>query len=314
LSELVQLHTSVVEPEEIDSLGHVNVRHYIGRMAAANATLLQRVGIVAGPGETLRRVDTYSRFHREQFANATLDTAGGLIEGEGIDRSHAVAAYYEIRNRESGDLAATFITVTQCLDYASQQARALPIEHRDRAQTISIPRHGLPRSLRLTPPREVTLDEIAPFIRDDAATGMMSGRREGVVAPEHCDEHGRLREDVELMFVVHRARDSDEVPVMGPPIMRDDAGRRFSWAMMETRSVVRSLPMAGDRLVSLGADVAVGDKWRQSRRWTFDLRTGALLGMNDTLGLCIDLDARSAITIPADMRAEIERNCLPQFA
>jgi hypothetical protein len=177
-----------------------------------------------------------------------------------------------------------------------------------------IPRHGLPRSLRLNPPAEIALDEITPFIRDDAATGMMSGRREGVVAREHCDEHGRLREDVELMFVVHRPRDGADVPAMGPPVMRDGAGRRFSWAMMETRSVVRSLPMAGDRLVSLGADVGVGDKWRQSRRWTFDRRTGALLGVNDTLGLCIDLDARSAITIPADMRGEIERNCLPQFA
>ena len=313
MSELVQLHTSVVAPEEIDSLGHVNVRHYIGRMAAANTLLLQRVGITASPGETLRRVDTYSRFHREQFANATLDTAGGLIEGEGVDRSRSVAAYFEIRNRANGELAATFITMTQCLDYASQRARDLPVEGPGPSTTVMIPRHGVPRSLRLKPPAEVTLDEITPFIRDDA-TGMMSGRREGVVAPEHCDARGRLREDVELMFVVHRPRDGGDVPVMGPPVLRDETGRRFSWAMMETRSVVRSLPKAGDQLVSLGADVAVGDKWRQSRRWTFDRHTGVLLGMNDTLGLCIDLDARIAITIPASVRAEIERNCLPQFA
>jgi acyl-CoA thioester hydrolase len=313
LSELTELHQSVVQPDEIDSLGHVNVRHYIARMASANAALLARIGIVAGADESLRRVDTYSRFHREQFSGATLVTSGGLIAGEGIDRSRAVAAYFEVRNHAGGELAATFIVTTECLETATQATRPL-LAPTVIEQPVSMPRHGLPRSLRLTPPPVIALDEIAPFVRDDTATGMMSGRREGVVTPELCDAGGRLREDVELMFIVHRPTAGDDARTMGPPVLRDDSGRRYSWAMMETRSVIRMLPAAGDGLVSLGADVGVGDKWRQSRRWTFDRDTGTLLAINDTLGLCIDLDARSAMPIPGAVRAEIERNCLPRFA
>ena len=83
---------------------------------------------------------------------------------------------------------------------------------------------------------------------------------------------------------------------------------------METRSVVWHRPMAGETVVSLGADVAVGDKWRQSRRWMFEQSSGKLLGISDSLGLCIDLDARRSIPIPQDVREATLKNLLPQFA
>ena len=64
----------------------------------------------------------------------------------------------------------------------------------------------------------------------------------------------------------------------------------------------------------MGADVAFGDKWRQSRRWMFVKDSGLLLGVSDSVGVCIDLDARRAISIPADMREAIQANLHPEFA
>jgi hypothetical protein len=135
-----------------------------------------------------------------------------------------------------------------------------------------------------------------------------------VVHADDCDTDGRLREEVDLMFVLHRPTTGEKNEPGGPPVMRDSEGRRYSWAMIETRSVVWHRPMAGEIVLSIGADIANGEKWRQSRRWMFAEKTGLLLGISDSVGLCIDLDARRSIPMPLDVIEAIERSSLPQFA
>ena len=76
------LHESTVLPEEIDSLGHMNVRYYMARMEAANRRLIEQLG-AEGPATAnamLWRSDTYTRFRREQFEGATLHTRGGVLD------------------------------------------------------------------------------------------------------------------------------------------------------------------------------------------------------------------------------------------
>ena len=75
------LHTSRVLPQEIDGLGHMNVRYYLARMETANRTLIDGLHLDAEALGTdfLRRVDTYTRFKREQFEGATLHTLGAVI-------------------------------------------------------------------------------------------------------------------------------------------------------------------------------------------------------------------------------------------
>ena len=74
-SDLQIRQHSTVTADEIDSLGHMNVRYYVARMERANAELLK--GLVE-PGALergmLSRVDTYTRFQREQFEGAKLVT------------------------------------------------------------------------------------------------------------------------------------------------------------------------------------------------------------------------------------------------
>ena len=65
-----QLDQSPVGPEEIDSLGHLNVRFYLARVDRANRVLLNALGLGASVLETrlavLRRMDTYCKFRRER--------------------------------------------------------------------------------------------------------------------------------------------------------------------------------------------------------------------------------------------------------
>lgn len=312
MADLTPISESTVVDSEIDSLGHMNVRYYVTRADAANRELLRRHGVQAGNGQVLRRVDTFNRFHREQFSGARLQTHAGFVAHEGAD-SNSVNTFVEIRNMESGDVAASFVLSSSLIDVASQQPVSLPAM--SGVELIEPPEYGKPRTLSLKAPSQVELSTLEAVVPEEPTPGMMSGRRENTVHAEDCDENGRLGEEIDLMFVLHRPDPDEKEPqVMGPPLLRDDQGRRYSWAMMETRSVVWHRPFSGDRIVSIGADIAFGDKWRQSRRWMFVKDSGLLLGVSDSVGLCIDLDARKAINMPEDVRIATEKNCLPQFA
>lgn len=315
MTELKVLHESTVQPDEIDSLGHMNVRYYMTRVDQANRAMLAEMGVQEGSGRAIRRLDTYTRFHREQFAGATLHTLGGLIAVEGADDLREVNGYFEIRNPDNNQVAASFILRSCVIDIASQQVLEISANRANVGNfSATVPEYGMPRSLSLNEPGQVPLEELEAVIGEDSTPGMMSGRLENVVHSEDCDKDGRLREEVDLMFVLHRPAPGDESKTGGPPIMRDSEGRRYSWAMIETRSVVWHRPMAGETVLSIGADIANGEKWRQSRRWMFAKESGLLLGIIDSVGLCIDLDARKSIPMPADVIEAIERNSLPQFA
>ena len=317
MTELRVLHESTVQPEEIDALGHMNVRYYMTRVDQANRSMLAEMGIQEEPGKAIRRLDTYTRFHREQFAGATLHTLGGLIAVAGSDESREVNGYFEIRNPDNNQVAASFILRSCLIDVSSQQVldiTANSVNNDTSEYRVLVPEHGMPRSLSLNDPARISLEELEAVVGDDPTPGMMSGRRKNVVHADDCDSDGRLREEVDLMFVLHRPTTGDENELGGPPVMRDSEGRRYSWAMIETRNVVWHRPMAGEIVLSIGADIANGEKWRQSRRWMFAEETGLLLGISDSVGLCIDLDARRSIPMPFDVIEAIERSSLPQFA
>lgn len=299
---------------EIDSLGHMNVRYYVDRVARANRALLAQVGIgkPVFRGAIVRRFDTYCRFRREQFAGAHLQVAGGVLDAA----PGQVRCYFEIRNPAKDEIAASFVTGTRLIDPDGQQVVPLPEEvvAACDAFQVPLPEHGQPRSLSLAAPRsDVSMAELIERVPADPGAGMMSGRRDVVVLAEDCDEQGWLREDVDVMFMMHRVQVQQNAGTFGPPVLRTDEGHRFSWAMIETRNVVLGRPRAGDNLVSIGADVAFGERWRQSRRWAFVESSGELVSLHDTVGIALDLDARRSIPIPAGIRADLERTVLPDL-
>lgn len=290
----------------------MNVRFYIERAAGAHAALLDQLGIKAAENQQLRRFDTHNRFHREQFAGANLNTFGGLVTTENPD---SITGYYEIRNIDKNEVAATFIITSQLIDTLSGNPQEIPLPDPEltKAFAVDIPEHGRPRSLTLNPPRKPSLEEIEPLIPDSELLGGMSGRREGIIIEEDCDESGRLGQDRDLVHVVFRPQPGEEMKEMGPPHLRDEQGRLYSWAMMEIRSIIYTRPKLGESIVSLSTDVDFGEKWRHSRRWIFSRESGELLGISDQTGVCMDLDARRAIPIPDEVRHVIEANCLRDY-
>ena len=306
------LHESVVLPSEIDALGHLNVRHYLARMDRGIRTLLERQDITVAGSTVARRVDTYSRFRREQFEGAKLHTQGGTL---GLTEN-GLQCYVEIQNSESGDVAASFIATIALVDVETQRPLPFPsaLEATASEFAVEVPRYGRPRSLTLTPPRTdvdaETLDELVP---ETGATGMMSGKRQAIVLAEDVDENGWLREDIDVMFLPFIRQVEAGGPPPGPPVFESKDGRRIGIAMMETRNLRYRQPREGDELRYFGADIAITEKSRHSRRWAF-AANGQLLGISDSVGVCIDLDARRAVDMPEDLRETAEANLLPHLA
>lgn len=313
MSELKLLQESVVSEAEIDSLGHMNVRFYVLRASQAHFALLEELGIKTGPGQSWRRTDTYNRFHREQFAGANLGVLGGLISVEGSD---GISGYYEIRNLDSNDTAATFVITSHVIESETEEIVTIepPTASQFAAFQVEVPELSRPKTLSLLPPKRVSLEEISALVPEDSKPFSMNGRRRGLVLPEDCGASGRLKEDTDPMSILFRPQPGEDLKNMGPPVQRDEHDRRYSFAMMEIRSLSWHRPVSGDTILSFSADVQYGEKWRHTRRWMFSENSGELLGIGDHAAVCMDLDARRAIPIPARVREDMDRACLPDLA
>ncbi len=308
------LHESTVLPTEIDTLGHMNVRYYIERMDKANRVLLERMGVDTSSREglRLRRNDTYMRFLREQFEGAKLHAVGGMLE---LNES-GMRSFVEIRNAEDGTVAASFVANTQLIDVAEQ--RPMPFQGNpvdDGSSRIEIPAHGQPRTLSLGAMNtDVTADDLDERLPETGENAMVSGKHVLTIRPDEVDGSGWFRDDLELMFLPFiRKAESGDIP-QGPPVVKTADGRRVGWAVMEQRNVRYAQPREGEQVRFFAGELAVNEKSRHSRRWAFSASTGQVLGINDSVGVCLDLDARRAIPWPDEVREQIERYLVPDLA
>ncbi len=308
--------TAEVKPEEIDGLGHMNVRFYMERAQRANRLLLAELGVGAdegeAPGVRATPADTYVRYQREQFQGQLLSVNGGVLEATPT----GLRAFYELANPARGEIAATFIIVTSLTDRATGGATPFSTEALKSAEAarIELPDYGRPRTIELSPPRlDLTYDAVAARISDEGADPW-SRRMKWPVPVEACDEHGNLVDTGTLMFGGFRQPSAEEMRKHGPMTFTGDDGHRLGWASLETRMVRVSLARAGDVLSSISAEVGLHAKVRHSRRWLFNLTSGQLVSLNDNVSIALDLDARRAIDIPPSIRRQIEASYAPEFA
>jgi acyl-CoA thioester hydrolase len=314
------LYSSEVKSSEIDHLGHMNVRYYMERAQQANNVLTESLGLTPAAckalGARLVQHDTYTRYHREQFKGSQLVVRGGVLSA-GRD---GLSLYFEVANDEKQQIAATFILNVSLVERTTRRRLPLPegAVASAAARLIEAPEHGRPRSLDLGAPRlDVRFEDLAERLGDDHGDPM-SRRMERVIEAADCDEFGFLRDSQDMMFGTLRMprppQEGEGEPSWGPMTFTSDEGHRFGWASMETRTVRVSQPRAGDRLCSIGAEIALHGKARHSRRWIFNTTTGALVSLNDNVSVALDLDARRSIEIPSKVRSQLERRHFPEFA
>jgi hypothetical protein len=224
--------------------------------------------------------------------------------------------FLEVRSAATGEPAASFVIEFALEDLATRRRLTLtPTTIRQaEAQLGALPPYGAPRSLSLEPPR---LDLEFEAIRARVAEGdgsLLGGQTDCLIEAEDCDAYGFLREGEDLMFGPRRRGQPAGAGQMGPVIQLSDDGRRFGWAWMETRSIELARPRAGDVLRSVPVEISLQRKARHTRRWIFNTTDGRLAGIEDSVGVAFDIEARRAIEIPPRVRADLEARHVPEFA
>jgi acyl-CoA thioester hydrolase len=300
MAELRRLHEATVAEEEIDHLGHMNVRFYLEKAMRATRVLAAEHGIgepACRPlGATLELRDVYTRHYREQLVGAPLAVLGGVLEV----RRDGLRLYHELVNTERDERAATFVHEVRLRDRGTRAPLPLPemVAKSAGHELVTWPEHGRPRSIDLGSPQST------PSLEEAQRRGLAT-RKVRVVGEEECDAEG--------FFVATRYQDlvwGGEPAAgrsgWGPPVHALEGGGRFGWATLESRGVVHELPRAGVRIQSFGAEVALAHKTSLRHQWVFDRDRGTLLVQSSIVNLAFDLDARRAIAIPPRLREALE--------
>lgn len=303
------LHESVVQPEEIDALGHLNVRHYGERALAATDRLLDALGLegeaFAAAGPLAHDLPVlFTRYHREQHTGAPLVVHGGVI----AIRPDGLRLYHELRNPERDELAATFLHDVTLHAEGDAAPLALPEALRKELarEVAPWPEHGRSRSIDVdAPPRVITLEHA----RESGLAFRLPRRLEAA----DCDADGRIG-PASRPFTMWGG---DPIPPAtredGPPLLDLPDGGRMGWAAMESRSIQLEPPTVGMTIQSFAAVVELARKTSLRRYWVFDVDTGRLLLTNQVVDLALHLGLRRAIEIPEPSRSELEAKLRPDL-
>ena len=276
-------HRSSVTEDQIDHLGHMNVRFYGVNAHAATQRLLTSLGV---PAAGRRVVDVYTRHHREQLLGAELSVRSGVLEV----LADGVRIYHELTNDETGALAATFVHRVRLDDPGAVVALAAAVD----GETIEIPTAGRPRSIPLDTDPVASAPGLDQLRAQDLAI-----RRVRAITAEECDEHGDYLPTMAALLVWAGEPAHQRFPEM---LHEGTDGERMGWASMETRIVMARLPRVGDRIQSFSAVVAVGDKVMQNIMWSYDVDRAELLTTFEIVNLAFNVEARRPMVIPDAIR------------
>jgi acyl-CoA thioesterase FadM len=292
-------HTSSVTEDQIDHLGHMNVRYYAVNAHAGTHAVLAGLPGWGGPHQVH---DTYTRHHREQLLGTDLVVRSAVLGATPA----GVRIHHELAAAESGELAATFVHVASPLGEDGRRA-PLPAElvALAEAEAIPLPDYAATRTISLAG----DLLSRSPAMDVVRARGLAS-RKERQVTPEECDAEGRYRVELAAMLTWG----GEPLEGAEPELLHTTTdGVVMGWAVMETRIQVGELPRLGTRIQPFSATVAIHDKVIHQLHWTFDVDHGELLAVFEAVSLAFDVDGRRPIPIPDGYRERTVANLQPDL-
>jgi acyl-CoA thioester hydrolase len=131
-----------VYPSQCDQMGHLNVAFYVAKFDEATWQLLNAIRLTPSRMRTERigmaGVEQHIEYKRELYAGDVVTVTSRLLE----IRDKAIRFEHEMRNDETGELAARMVVVAVHLDTATRRARAFPADVRERAAAMLGERQG----------------------------------------------------------------------------------------------------------------------------------------------------------------------------
>jgi acyl-CoA thioester hydrolase len=293
-----------VTQDQIDHLGHMNVRYYGAHARVGAERLLASIGLEPDEGRTLFQRDTYVRHHREQLVGALLEVRGGVLDAT----TERVRLYEELTSSATEEVAATFVLSFEAADRLTREPMPLTrsVLEGMTAATAVIPDHGRPRTISLDEDvigRGPSYDEVRRL--------ELAMRHVRTVDAVECDESGFVH-PLNLPSLVWGG---DPMPGRAfRPLEPLPGGGQMGFATMETRGTWARLPRAGDRVQSFGAQLDIQSKTMLTRHWLFDVDCGELVGVFSVVNLAFDTAVRRSIVIPDEVRRRMTDRAHPELA
>ena len=292
---LAVTHTSSVTDDQIDHLGHMNVRYYgVNAHAATEAVL---AGLDGWPAGRHFVHDTYTRHHREQLAGTPLLVRSGVLAA-GAD---GLSLHHELVPANAEALAATFVHRVSPIDESGARL-AVPdaVVAAAHASVIEPLPYAAPRTVN------VDLDALATAPSLEVLRGRgLDVRKPRVIASDECDERGGYRPD-STMMLLWGGEPSENTEGWGPGLHEGPNGELMGWALMETRVQLARLPRAGLHIQSFCATIAIHERATHRMHWCIDLDRGEPLCTFEAVDVAFDTRGRRSMVIPDAIRRRQE--------
>ncbi len=128
MSELIETYRGAVYPWHCDHMGHMNVMWYVGKFDEATWNLFAAMGITAAFLKEHHRgmaaVQQNITYRRELLAGDTLAVRSAFLEV----RDKVVKFVHEMRNAQTGDVAAICVLTGVSMDTRSRKSCPFPQE------------------------------------------------------------------------------------------------------------------------------------------------------------------------------------------
>ena len=126
-------YRGTVYPSQCDHMGHMNVMWYVGKFDEASWQFFATIGFtpsrLRAEGRGLAAVEQHIEYKRELHAGDIVTVRTELLEV----RDKAIRFVHEMRNDDTGEIAATTVLVGVHLDMTSRRACRLPADVLERA-------------------------------------------------------------------------------------------------------------------------------------------------------------------------------------
>ncbi len=125
-----------VYPWECDHMGHMNVMWYVNKFDGATWQLFTALGLTPSWLREeqcgMAAVQQEITYHRELFAGSVYSIFSNVVEV----RDKVLRFVHEMRNDETGEVAATTTITAVHLDAQTRKSRALPSHVAERARQL----------------------------------------------------------------------------------------------------------------------------------------------------------------------------------
>ena len=129
-------YRGAVYPSQCDHMGHMNVAWYVAKFDEATWQLFSAIGLTRSRLRTERigmaGVEQHIEYKRELYAGDVVTVSSTVLEV----KEKAIRFAHEMKNDETGDVAARTVLVAVHLDAVTRKARAFPADVRDRAHSM----------------------------------------------------------------------------------------------------------------------------------------------------------------------------------